>query len=101
MIESRASGDVAAVWMETSGGGNVDAWNAMSRRSADGGATWAAPIRVSDAISGAAHKDAAGFDEIYGDYGEIAFTNAGKASAIWGEGFSYTGPGGAWVNREN
>jgi hypothetical protein len=100
MIESRASGVVATVWMETSGGGNVDAWNAMSRRSADGGATWATPIRVSDAISGAAYKDAAGFDEVYGDYGEIAFTNAGKAIAIWGEGFSYTGPGGAWLNRE-
>jgi hypothetical protein len=100
MIESRGSGVVASVWMQTSGGGDVDAWNAWSRRSADGGATWAPAVRISDAISGAAYKDAAGFDEIYGDYGEIAFTNTGKAIAIWGEGFSYTGPGGAWVNRE-
>jgi hypothetical protein len=100
MIESRGSGVVTTVWMETSGGGNVDAWNAWSRRSADGGASWSPAIRVSDAISGAAYKHAAGFDEIYGDYGEIAFTNAGRAIAVWGEGFSWTGPGGSWVNRE-
>ena len=42
----------------------------------------------------------AGFVELYGDYGEIAITNLGKAVAVWGEGASYTGPGGVWVNRE-
>ena len=36
--------------------------------------------------------------EVYGDYGEIAVTNAGKTVATWGEGFSYTGPGGTWFN---
>jgi hypothetical protein len=25
-------------------------------------------------------------------------TNAGKTIATWGEGFSYTGPGGTWLN---
>ena len=100
MIESRGAGVVVTAWQETSGGGNVDAWNTWSRRSADGGATWAAAIRVSDALSGAAYKDAAGYDEIYGDYGEMAITNGGKAIAVWSEGFSYTGPGGAWINRE-
>ena len=39
-----------------------------------------------------------GFGEIYGDYGEIAVTNAGRTIAVWGEGFSYNGPGGTWFN---
>ena len=39
-----------------------------------------------------------GFAEIYGDYGEIDVTSAGKTIATWGEGFSYTGPGGTWFN---
>ena len=39
-----------------------------------------------------------GFDEIYGDYGEVAVTNTGKTIVTWGEGFSYTGPGGTWFN---
>ena len=38
--------------------------------------------------------------EVYGDYGEIGINSAGKAIAIWGEGFSYTGPGGVSLNRE-
>ena len=39
-----------------------------------------------------------GFAEVYGDYGEIGVTSAGKTFATWGEGFSYTGPGGTWFN---
>lgn len=101
MVESRGAGDVRIVWMETSAGGNVDAWNAWYRRSADGGATWTAPVRISDATSGAAYKSAAGFAEVYGDYGEIAITNVGKTVAVWGEGASYLGPGGVWINRES
>ena len=99
-IESRGAGDVRAWYMLTSGGGNDDAWNVWYRRSADGGATWAAPVKLSDATSGAAYKTAAGFLEIYGDYGEMAITNTGKSIAIWAEGSSYDGPGGAWFNRE-
>jgi hypothetical protein len=45
--------------------------------------------------------NANGFDEIYGDYGEIAITSAGKTIATWGEGFSYTGPGGTWFNVQS
>ena len=86
--------------MQTSGGGNADAWNAWSSRSADGGLTWAPAVRISDAVSGAAYKDAAGFDEIYGDYGEIAITSEGKTIATWGEGLSWSGPGGVWFNRQ-
>jgi hypothetical protein len=100
MMESGASGDVRIAWMQTSGGGNVDAWNTIYRRSSDGGATWSAPVRISDATSGAPYKSAAGYAEVYGDYGEMAITNTGKTIATWGEGISYTGPGGVWVNRE-
>ena len=42
--------------------------------------------------------NANGFAEIYGDYGEIGVTSTGKTFAAWGEGFSYTGPGGTWFN---
>jgi hypothetical protein len=100
MMESGASGDVRIAWMQTSGGGNVDAWNTIYRRSGDGGATWSTPVRISDAASGAPYKTAAGYAEVYGDYGEMGITNTGKTIATWGEGISYTGPGGVWVNRE-
>jgi hypothetical protein len=100
MVESGAAGDVRIAWAETSGGGNVDAWNTWYRRSTDGGVSWSAPIRISDATSGAPYKTAAGYAEVYGDYGEIAITSVGKTIATWGEGISYTGPGGVWVNRE-
>ena len=97
---SMGSGDVRIWYYQTSGGGNVDAWNVWYRTSKDGGSTWTAPLRISDAVSGAPYKTAAGFAEVYGDYGEIAVTSAGKSIATWGEGISYTGPGGVWINRE-
>jgi hypothetical protein len=99
-IESGGAGDVRAWYYETAGGGNVDTWNIWYRRSADGGATWTTPLKISDAGGGAAYKTPAGFLEVYGDYGEMAITSAGKTIAIWGEGISYTGPGGVWINRE-
>ena len=99
-IESRGTGDVRAWYYQTSGGGNDDAWNVWLRKSTDGGATWGAAVNISDAGSGAAYKTPAGFLEMYGDYGELAITNTGKTIAIWGEGHSYNGPGGVWINRE-
>jgi hypothetical protein len=72
-------------------------------RQPSGLAWWRAPsepIRISDASSGAPYKTAAGYAEVYGDYGEMAITRTGKTIAAWGEGISYTGPGGVWVNRE-
>jgi hypothetical protein len=99
-VESRATGDVRAFYYETSGGGNDDAWNIWYRSSADGGTTWTAPVKISDSPGGAAYKTPAGFLEVYGDYGEIAITHRGKAIATWGEGLSYTGPGGVWINRQ-
>jgi hypothetical protein len=99
-VESRDAGDVRAFYYETSGGGNDDAWNIWYRSSADGGTTWTAPVKISDSPGGAAYKTPAGFLEVYGDYGEIAITHRGKAIATWGEGLSYTGPGGVWINRQ-
>jgi hypothetical protein len=97
-IESRGAGDVRAWYMEEAGG--PDAWNVWYRSSSDGGQTWSAALKISDATSGAAYKTAAGFQEPYGDYGEMAITSLGKVVAVWGEGFSYNGPGGVWINRQ-
>jgi hypothetical protein len=85
--------------MQTNGG-NFDAWNVWYRASTNGGATWSAPALISDSTGGAPYKTAAGFGEPYGDYGEAAITNGGKFIGIWGEGPSYTGPGGVWLNRQ-
>ena len=100
-VESRGTGDVRALYMQTSNGDDPDAWNVFYRTSNDGGATWSAPVVISDVTAGAAYKHADGFDEVYGDYGEIAITSAGKTIATWGEGLSYAGPGGVWFNRQN
>jgi hypothetical protein len=98
-VESTGSGDVRA-WYYQATGSNADAWNVYYRSSTNGGGTWSAAVKISDASSGAAYKSAAGFLEVYGDYGEMAITSAGKSIAIWGEGSSYTGPGGVWFNRQ-
>jgi hypothetical protein len=75
-------------------------WNAWYTTTTDLGSTWETPIRISDATSGTVYKNARGFVEVYGDYGEIAVTSEGNTVAVWGEGISYTGPGGVWFNRE-
>ena len=97
--EARGAGDVRAYYMQTNGG-SFDAWNVWYRASTDGGVTWAAPVKISDVTAGATYKTANGFLEPYGDYGEAAITNTGKFIGIWGEGNSYTGPGGVWFNRQ-
>ena len=99
-VESRGNGDVRAWYMQTINGDDPDAWNVFYRTSSNGGLSWTNPVKISDATSGAAYKDADGFDEIYGDYGEIAITSTGRAIAAWGEGLSWAGPGGVWVNRQ-
>jgi hypothetical protein len=97
--EARGHGIVKAWWMQTNGGSD-DAWNVWYRSSTDGGATWTAAVKLSDLGSGAAYKTPNGFLEVYGDYGEIDINSAGKAIAIWGEGHSWTGPGGSWFAKE-
>src|SRR4029453_16095784 len=99
-VESGGSGDVRAWYMQTSNGDDPDAWNVFYRSSADGGASWGAPVVISDVTSGAAYKHADGFDEVYGDYGGSASPSGGKTIATWGEGLSWTGPGGVWFNRQ-
>jgi hypothetical protein len=97
-MESRGTGDVRAFYMQQDGG--PDAWNVWYRASTDGGLSWSSPVNISDATTGTAYKTAAGFREPYGDYGEAAITNGGKFIGVWGEGDSYSGPGGVWINRQ-
>jgi hypothetical protein len=99
-VEQVGTGDARAWYMQTANGDDPDAWNVWYRTSRDGGTAWSKPVKLSDATSGAGYKRADGFDEVYGDYGEICITSAGKAIAAWGEGLSWTGPGGVWVNRQ-
>ena len=98
-VESTGNGDVRAFYFQTTGS-NVDQWNVYYRTSVNGGLTWSAAVDISDAASGAAYKSAAGFQEPYGDYGEMAITSTGKTIAAFGEGASYNGPGGVWFNRQ-
>jgi hypothetical protein len=99
-VEQVGHGDARAWYMQTSNGDAPQTWNVWYRSSKDGGRTWSTPVKLSDATTGAGYKNADGFGEVYGDYGEICITSAGTAIAIWGEGYSYTGPGGVWVNRQ-
>ena len=96
MLEFAAPGEARTWYMQTARGGDPNAWNVRFRSSSDGGTTWAPSVRISDVASGPGYVGPHGFKEIYGDYGEIAVTNRGKAIAVWGEGFSYIGPGGTW-----
>jgi hypothetical protein len=98
------NGDFRVWYMQTA---NEDAmrsdgthdWNVWYRSSADGGATWSTPVKIDDAPAGAAgYVNPDGFDEIYGDYGEIAITSTGRTIGVWGEGYSWNGPGGSWFN---
>jgi hypothetical protein len=99
-VESQGAGDVRAWYMQTINHDDPDAWNVFYRSSSDGGVHWSPAVKISDLTSGAAYKQADGFDEVYGDYGEIAITNEGRSIATWGEGLSYDGPGGVWFNRQ-
>ena len=75
-------------------------WQVWYRTTDDLGATWSTREKLSDATSGTVYKHPAGFDEVYGDYGEIAITSDGRTVGVWGEGRSYYGPGGVWFNRQ-
>lgn len=100
MIEARGDGDVRLAYYQTADGGNLDRWNVWYRASSDGGHTWSDPVKISDRGNGASYKHPAGFGEVYGDYGEMGITSLGATIAAWGEGPSYIGPGGVWVNRQ-
>ena len=96
-IAAKAAGDFRITYMDNSTG----AWNVWYRASTDGGQTWSAPLRVSDATSGTPYKTANGFTSYYGDYDAIAITNAGKSVTVSGQGQSFSnGPGSIWFNRQ-
>ncbi|MDX6545290.1 MAG: hypothetical protein QOG02_1064 [Gaiellales bacterium] len=92
----KASGQFAITWMDKRGGG----WNVWERESTDGGVTWTADAKVSDAVSGAPYKTAAGFGLPYGDYDTLAINSAGKPVAVMGEGDSSQIHGDIWLNRK-
>ena len=93
---SGGPGDFRIWWMDRRTG----RWNVWYSSTTDDGATWSSAIRLSNARGGTAYTRPKGFLEAYGDYGEIDVTNEGKTVAIWGEGASYTGPGGVWFVRQ-
>jgi hypothetical protein len=93
----KAAGQFVITWMDNRGGG----WNVWERQSTNGGSTWTADAKVSDASSGAAYKTAAGFGFPYGDYDAVAINSAGKAVAVMGEGDSSQIHGDIWTNRQN
>ena len=78
----------------------IQRWQVWYRTTDDLGASWSTREKLSDATSGTVYKHPAGFDEVYGDYGEIAITSDGHTIGVWGEGTSYHGPGGVWFNRQ-
>jgi hypothetical protein len=90
------AGDFRMVFMDDRNG--PSAWNTWYVRTAGSG--WTAPVRLSDASSGAPYKSPAGFVQPYGDYLGYAVSSSGANYAIWGEGPSYSGPGGAWFTHD-
>jgi hypothetical protein len=94
-LAATGAGDVAIAWMDNRTG----RWNTFYKRSSDGGETWSATQRLSNAAGGAPYKSARGFRFPYGDYGGIAIDGDGTAHVTWGESRSYIGPGGSWYAR--
>jgi hypothetical protein len=94
------AGDFRLMWQDNRNGAN--AWNTWYSRTTNGGATWSAPLRLSNLGSGAPYKTPAGYTFPFGDYGGLAVDAAGTNFAIWGEGDGiYTGgfTGGSWWSR--
>jgi hypothetical protein len=96
-IAAKGTNDFRLTYMDNSTG----AWNVWYRASTDGGVSWSAPLRVSDATSGTSYKTATGFTSYYGDYDGIAITDLGKSVIVSAQGASFsTGPGSIWFNRQ-
>jgi hypothetical protein len=94
------AGDFRVLWQDDRNGTHT-AWNAWYRSTTNGGNSWTTPVRVSNLGSGAPYKSAAGYSFPYGDYDELTVDAAGVSQLIWGEGSSFTGPGGTWYTRGN
>jgi hypothetical protein len=91
------AGDFRVAWQDNRNGAN--AYNTWYTRTTNGGSTWSTQVRLSDQGSGAPYKTSAGYAFPYGDYFEMATAASGVNYVIWGEGISYTGPGGTWYTK--
>jgi hypothetical protein len=107
-MAARGNGDVRIAWQDDRNGfdtGNDDPnarWNTYYRSTADGGANWSAEAQLSQFLAPYGYKSATpqdGYAEPYGDYFELDIDGAGVTHALWGEGFSYNGPGNVWYAR--
>jgi hypothetical protein len=107
-LAAQGNGELRIAWMDDRNGfdiGNDDPsarWNTYYRSSANGGAAWSAEAKLSQFVTGYGYKSATptdGFAEPYGDYFEVDIDGAGTTHALWGEGFSYNGPGNVWYAR--
>jgi len=97
-IAAKGAGDFRLTYMDSRTG----VWNVWYRASTDGGVTWSADVKLSDATAGPpSYISANGFASPYGDYDAIAITNLGKSVTVSGQGASFkTGPGGIWFSRQ-
>jgi len=93
-----AAGDFRVVWQDDRILSHTG-WNTWYKRTTNGGTSWTADARISDLTSGAPYKTVNGYAFPYGDYGEIDVDSGGKNHVVWGEGASYSGPGGTWFTR--
>lgn len=92
------TGDFRVIWQDDRNQSHTG-WNTWYRRTTNGGGTWGTALQLSDDTSGAPYKSAAGYKFPYGDYFEMAVDSTGRNHVVWGEGDSYTGPGGTWYTR--
>ena len=96
-----APGDFRLAWMDDRAGGSFP-WNTWFVRTTDSGATWSAPVRLSDVGSGAAYKSSNGYLHPGGDYMGLAVTSSGANVAAWGESTKYAVSGyagGVWYTK--
>jgi hypothetical protein len=98
LVAGNSANDFRLIWQDDRNAPTTS-WNSWYRRSTNGGASWSAAIRLSDATSGAPYKSANGYKFPYGDYLEIAIDGTGRNHFVWGAGDSYDGPGGTWYTR--
>jgi len=92
-----SAGDFRLAFMDDRNG--KKAWNTWFRQTSDGGSTWTAAIRLSNASTGASYKGPDGYWFPDGDYMGIAVGSSGTNYVVWGESPSYAISGGTWFTR--
>jgi hypothetical protein len=103
-IVAGKAGDVRIAWQDDrrgfDSGGSADArWNTYYRSSNDSGAHWSDEAQLSAYLPGFGYKFPEGYLQPYGDYFELDINATDETVAVWGEGFSWTGPGNIWFAR--